>query len=141
MNGLASRTKTIILVSGFLTGSMIYAALTPQAALMTSFGTSLEGPLAEVMVRNWGALIGLIGALLMYGAFFPTHRLLIMTVAGLSKLTFIILMLTVGRPYLGQPVGIFVAIDILTVLLFAACGAEQLRDAKSRPPQSTASGL
>ena len=48
---------------------MVYAALAPQSALHSIFGSTLDGPLAEIVVRNWGALITLIGAMLIYGAF------------------------------------------------------------------------
>jgi hypothetical protein len=52
---------------GALTCTMVYAAIAPQAALRSTFGTTLEGPLAEVLVRNWGALIALVGAMLIRG--------------------------------------------------------------------------
>jgi cbb3-type cytochrome oxidase subunit 1 len=53
-----------MLVSDALTCSMIYAAIAPQAALRSSFGDSLKGPVAEIVVRNWGALVMLVGAML-----------------------------------------------------------------------------
>ncbi len=56
--------KWIMLVSGVLTCTMVYAAIAPQAMLRSRFGESLEGPLADLIVRNWGALIFLIGAML-----------------------------------------------------------------------------
>lgn len=40
-----------------LTCTMLYAAIAPQAALRSTFGESLDGPVAEIVVRNWGALI------------------------------------------------------------------------------------
>ncbi|MFN0062037.1 MAG: hypothetical protein ACKVPX_05930 [Myxococcaceae bacterium] len=53
---------------------MFYAALSPQAALLSTFGEALEGPVAEIVVRNWGALVGVVGLLLIYGAFNPPVR-------------------------------------------------------------------
>jgi len=120
MNALVARMKLIMLVSGLLTCTMLYAALAPQAALHSTFGDSLEGPLAEIVVRNWGALIALVGAMLIFGAFNPQSRPLILTVASLSKLTFIALVLTHGRHYLGQQAGVAIGIDFVMVLLFAA---------------------
>ena len=61
---LHASIKWIMLVSGALTCTMIYAAIAPQAMLRSTFGESLEGPLAELVVRNWGALIFLVGAML-----------------------------------------------------------------------------
>ena len=118
MSWIVGRIKWIMLVSGALTCTMLYAAIAPQAALRSSFGETLEGPVAEIVVRNWGALIALVGAMLIYGAYDPPGRRLILTVAGLSKATFIALVLMNGRQYLGHQVGVSVAVDLVMVLLF-----------------------
>ena len=55
--------KWIMLVSGLLTSTMIYAAIAPRAAMLSTFGEALDGPLTEIIVRNWGVLIALIGAI------------------------------------------------------------------------------
>ena len=68
----ASRTKPIMLITGLLTCTMIYALFFPDGALKSMFGESLGGTaLAQIVVRSWGALITLIGAMLIYGAFRP----------------------------------------------------------------------
>ena len=118
MNWIIANMKWIMVVSGALTCTMLYAAFAPQAALRSTFGESLEGPLAEIVVRNWGALIGLVGAMLIYGAYDPPGRPLILTVAGLSKLIFIGLVLTYGRQYLGHQAGVAIVIDLVVVLVF-----------------------
>ncbi len=118
MSWIIAKIKWIMLVSGGLTCTMFYAALAPQAALRSTFGETLEGPLAEVVVRNWGALITLIGVMLIYGAFKPTDRPLILTLAGISKLMFIGLILAQGSRYLGQQAGVAIAIDLVMVALF-----------------------
>jgi hypothetical protein len=110
--------KWIMLVSGALTCTMLYAAVAPQAALRSTFGETLDGPVAEVVVRNWGALIGLVGVMLIYGAFNVAARPLILAVAGVSKLTFIALILTVGTRFLGSSAGIAVVSDVIQVMLF-----------------------
>jgi hypothetical protein len=98
---------------------MIYAAVAPQAALVSTFGEGLDGPVAEVVVRNWGALIGLVGAMLIYGAFNPPHRRLVLTAAGLSKAVFIGLVLSHGNRFLTHQAGVAVVVDSLFVILFA----------------------
>jgi hypothetical protein len=118
MNWIVAGMKWIMLVSGVLTCTMVYAAIAPQAALQATFGETLQGPVAEIVVRNWGALITLIGAMLIYGAFHTWARPLVLTVAGLSKLTFIALILAFGRPFLGNQAGIAVVSDIVQVMLF-----------------------
>src|SRR5690349_8458563 len=112
--------KRIMLVSGALTFTMIYAAIAPEAALRSNFGEALAGPLAEIVVRNWGALIALVGAMLMYGAFQPRVRALVLAVAAVSKVLFIALVLTLGRQYLGRGVGAAVVIDAIMVVWFVS---------------------
>jgi hypothetical protein len=118
MNWVVNGMRWVMLLSGALTCTMVYAAVAPQAALRSTFGETLEGPLAEIVVRNWGALIALVGAMLIYGAFNPRSRPLILAVASISKLTFIALVLVHGRQYLGRQAGVAVAIDSLMVVLF-----------------------
>ena len=96
-------------VSGVLTCMMIYAAIAPQAALQSTFGETLQGPLAEIVVRNWGVLITVVGAMLIYGAYHPPSRRLVLTVAAVTKLVFILLVLSQGSRYLGQQAGIAIA--------------------------------
>jgi hypothetical protein len=118
MSWIVAKMKWIMLVSGVLTCTMIFAVIAPQAALRSTFGATLEGPLAEIVVRNWGALIALIGAMLIYGAFNPPMRPLVLTIAALSKLTFIGLVLAYGTQYLGQQAGVSIAVDLIMVVLF-----------------------
>jgi len=118
MNWIVANMKWVMLVSGALTATMFYAAIAPQAALRSTFGEALGGPLAEIVVRNWGALIALVGAMLIYGAFSPASRPLVLTVAGVSKLVFIGLVLTYGTQFLGQQVGVAMGIDLVMVVLF-----------------------
>ena len=120
MTWITGSIKWIMLVSGVLTCTMLYAAFAPQAALQSMFGDALQGPHAEIVVRNWGALIGLVGVMLIYGAFDPPGRPFILLVAGASKVVFIALVLAYGRQYLSGQFGVSVAIDSLMVLLFAA---------------------
>jgi hypothetical protein len=119
MRVIRANIKWIMLVSGLLTCTMIYAAIAPQAALRSTFGETLTGPVAEIVVRNWGVLIALIGAMLIYGAFNAAVRPLVLVVAGVSKLVFILLVLAQGSRYLGQQAGIAIAIDAVWVALFA----------------------
>ena len=119
MNWLVAKMKWVMLLSGALTLTMVQALIAPSAALRTTFGDTLEGPLAEIVVRNWGALIALVGAMLIYGAFRPQVRRLVLVVAGLSKVVFITLILTFGTQYLGKA-GVAIVVDSLMVLLFIA---------------------
>ena len=119
MSAIARHIRWIMVLSGTLTATMLHAAIAPDAAMRATFGATLEGPLAHLVVRNWGALIGLVGVMLIYGAFRPHVRALVLVVAGTSKVVFIGLVLSHGRRYLGQQAGIAVAIDLMMVCLFA----------------------
>jgi len=118
MSWIVDKIKWIMLVSGALTCTMLYAAVAPQAALHSTFGHTLDGPVAEIVVRNWGALITLVGVMLIYGAYKPASRPLIVTVAGVSKLIFIGLVIAQGSHFLGQQVVVAAAIDLIEVILF-----------------------
>jgi hypothetical protein len=119
MRIVTANIKWIMLVSGLLTCTMIYAAIAPQAALRGTFGEALTGPVAEIVVRNWSVLITLVGAMLIYGAFHAAVRPLVLVVAAASKLVFILLVLAHGSRYLGQQAGIAIALDAVWVALFA----------------------
>jgi hypothetical protein len=119
MSWVATHIRWIMLLAGALTCTMIYAAIAPQAALRATFGEALDGPVAEIVVRNWGVLITLIGAMLIYGAYHAPVRALVIAVAGTSKIVFIGLVLAHGGRFLGSA-GIAIAIDAVLVVLFVA---------------------
>jgi hypothetical protein len=68
MSWVVANIHRIIIVSGVLTMTMFYAALALEGALRSTSGESVSGPVADIVVRNWGALITLVGAMLNYGA-------------------------------------------------------------------------
>jgi hypothetical protein len=118
MNFATSYIKWIMLISGVLTLTVGFAAIAPQTALLSNFGESLDGPLANLIVRNWAILVTLMGAMLIYGAYNPAVRSLVLTAAGTSKIVFIGLVLSEGNRYLGHQAGPAIAFDALWVVLF-----------------------
>lgn len=109
--------KWIMLISGLITCSMVFAFIAPQMALEWTFGQSLQGPLAEIVVRSWGAVITLIGAMLIFGAFRPEHRSLVLVVATVSKLIFVGLVLSIGTQFLGKA-GVTIVFDGVIAVIF-----------------------
>jgi hypothetical protein len=93
MRWVVANIHRIMILSGLLTVTMIYAVLAADAALRSTFGESVSGPVADIVVRDWGALIALVGATLIYGARKPAMRPLALTIAGASKAIFIALVL------------------------------------------------
>lgn len=127
MQWIAKSLKWIMLVAGVLTCTMLYAAIDPLGALRATFGATLEdGPLVQIVVRNWGVLITLVGALLIYGAYRPTSRPLVLVLAVVSKLVFISLVLTYGQAYLGKA-GLTIGFDLVVVVLLALGLVQSLR--------------
>jgi len=115
---LRTSIKWIMLVSGAMTCTMVYAAIAPQAMLQSTFGETVDGPLAELVVRNWGVLIFLVGAMLIYGAFTPAVRPLVLTIAAASKIVFITLVLANG--FARGQAAVSLAVDFVMVIIFLA---------------------
>lgn len=110
----------IMRISGALTFTMLLSALSPQIGLQTTFGvTPTLEPFADIVVRNWGALIAMVGLLLLYAARRPELRPLVLVVAIASKVIFMALVVTLGQAYLGTA-GLAVVVDTVMVVLFAA---------------------
>lgn len=114
---IESNIKWVMIVVGALTCTMFYAVLYPHAALNSTFGASVEGALAEVVVRSWGMLVTLIGAILLYGAFVPACRILVLSIATISKIVFVALVVTLGNQYLDKA-SITIAFDSLASVIF-----------------------
>ena len=57
---------------------------------------TLNGDLANVIVRNWGFLVTGLGILLIYGAYNPQYRSLILIIASASKTVFIVSFISYG---------------------------------------------
>lgn len=106
-----------MLVSGIITCSMILSALHPSLGLTLTFGDTLNGDLANIIVRNWGALIALVGGMLIYGAYNEPNRNLVLVVASISKSTFVLLNFIYGSAYFAKS-GIALVFDSVLVILF-----------------------
>ena len=120
MSWIVANISRLMIVSGTVTLTMVYAAIAPEAALQSTFGESLSGPVASIVVRNWGALIALVGAMLIYSARNPAVRPFSLVIAGASKVIFIVLVLAYGTRFLAYQAGIAVLVDGVWVVLFAA---------------------
>ncbi len=120
MSIVVENVQWIMLVSGLLTLTMLQAVFSPRTAMQAIFGEEVAGPAAELVVRNWGALIAGGGAMLIYAAFNADWRPLVLIFTGVGKLMFIALVLSHGRKFLSRQAGVAVALDSVMVVLFAA---------------------
>ena len=119
MSAFIRQFRWVMLVAGVLTSTMLYAAIAPVASLQANFGEAIDGPLAQIVVRNWGVLIGLVGLMLIFGAFSEANRRMTLLIALVSKIAFIALVLTYGQQFLQFQVGTAVIVDSIIVALFA----------------------
>ncbi|MBK8304206.1 MAG: hypothetical protein IPK98_12665 [Chloracidobacterium sp.] len=121
MNFFVSNFKWLMLISGLLTCSMFLGLFAPQSSLLSNFGETMTGSAAnEIIVRNWGALIGLMGVMLVYGAFVEPVRKFALVIAGMSKTIFITLVLCYGKQYMSFGAGTAVIADAIMIVLYIA---------------------
>jgi len=119
MSKFLSIFKWIMALCGLLTCSMFLGLFSPEASLQMNFGeVPSSSPYENIIVRNWSALLGLTGIMLLYGAFKPSVRSYSLVIAGISKVIFITLVLTFGSQYLSHQVGTAVIVDSIMVILF-----------------------
>jgi len=118
MKIIRTNIKWIMLAAGALTCTMALAIVSPQAALQQTFGATLEGPLADVIVRSWGVLITLVGAMLIYAAYRPAHRQLVLLVAAVSKAALLALIAGPGSQYAATAIPVII-FDGLMVVIFS----------------------
>ena len=102
---------------GLLTCTMLQTVFAPETAVRNLFGEPLQGALANMIVRSWGVLITLIGLMLIYGAFNPKIRKFAAVIAAFSKMTYVILVISLGDPYLNNAVLVIGFDSIISLIL------------------------
>jgi hypothetical protein len=116
MNFIIKYFKWVMLVCGALTFTMIYGLIAPHAALESMFGASFDGALETIVVRSWSALIGLMGAALIYGAYSEKNRIFSISIVASSKVVFVSLMLLYGQEFIGTA-GMAIIMDCIFIIL------------------------
>ncbi|MFT5114981.1 MAG: hypothetical protein ACI8P9_004324 [Parasphingorhabdus sp.] len=116
MNIITKYFKWVMLVFGTLTFTMFYGLFAPQAALESMFGASFDGTLETLVVRSWSALVGLMGAMLIYGAYSENNRIFSISIVAVSKVIFVSLMFLYGQAFLGTA-GMAIIMDCIFIIL------------------------
>ena len=119
MTTLVDNMQWVLLICGLLTTTMIQAVFFPNGTMRAYFGESAATPAAEMLMRNWGALVAIGGVFLVYAAFTPALRPAALLSVGAGKLAFIVLMLSQPSRFLKGQGLIAVIIDSLMIALFA----------------------
>ena len=119
MRVLIANFKWIMFICGLLTCTMLVGLFSPESSLQSNFGEALVTGPENIIVRGWSALIGLMGIMLIYGAFKPAVRNYSLIIAGINKIIFIGLILIFGRQYMPFGLGTAIVADTIMILLFA----------------------
>lgn len=121
---MTARSEAVVkwglVIFGSVTLIMMGAVIAPSAVLEATFGTTVSDPLALMIVRSWGALIGLMGALLITAAWHPGQRFGSVLVVMVSKIVFLGLLVLYGQMYLRAAAGTIV-IDMAAIVFLAWC--------------------
>lgn len=116
MNFIVNNIQWVMILSGALTCTMVYAVFVPEKALKNTFGESISNPVTNLVVRSWGALITMIGIMLIYAAFDPQSREIAALIAGASKLIWCGLFVIFGSQYLKKG-GIMIGFDFFVAVV------------------------
>jgi hypothetical protein len=107
-----------MLSAGLVTCTTLAAVFSPQETLISMFGANLTEPLADLVVRSWGLLVFIMGALLIYGAFDEESRMLCVITAGISKIGFLLLISIFATNYI-KTLWVSVVFDLVVVFVLA----------------------
>jgi hypothetical protein len=118
MQFIVKNIKPIMLLSGVLTCSMVYAVFAPEVAVTNTFGEPITGPVANIVVRSWGALVTLMGIMLIFGAFNPPNRKFAAAIAAISKFIWVGLIFFLGGKFLGTA-GVVVGFDAAVAVILS----------------------
>jgi hypothetical protein len=98
---------------------MFLGLFSPESSLQSNFGEVLVTAPENLIVRGWSGVIGMMGIMLIYGAFHTAVRKFTLVIVGTSKILFIALGLAFGRQYLEFGLGTAMIVDSIMILLFA----------------------
>ncbi len=109
----------ILVVIGVITASPVITALNPNG-ITSLYNVAFEDNAVLLLVRHRQVMLGVLGAALVYGAFFYHLRMIVITAAVVSKLAFIGLCITTPDLTPGiQRVIYFDAVSIVLLLIAA----------------------
>jgi hypothetical protein len=85
---ITENIRLILMVTGALTTGTVGFFLLPRLLIQRVFGVEEIGPALTLVIRHWGLLLSLMGALLVYAAFEPSLRGPVMVAATIEKIIF-----------------------------------------------------
>jgi hypothetical protein len=85
---LAAHIELVLLLTGLATAGALVLFLAPATMMKMLFGQAPSDALSLLIVRHWGLLVGLVGALLFYAAYHAEVRVPTLIVAIVEKAAF-----------------------------------------------------
>src|SRR5215468_12649569 len=82
---LAAHIQLILLTTGLVTAGLLVVFVAPIPVMKVLFGQAPSDALSLLIVRHWGLLVCLVGALLIYAAYHPEVRVPTLIVAIVEK--------------------------------------------------------
>lgn len=116
---IAANLNILLVVTGVLTLGAALLFFTPDLILKVVFGVSSPDKVTRLVVRHWGLVVALVGALLVYAGYHPDLRVPVMVIAVIEKLALAGLVLgsSLRRRRL---LVIAVAADVVMAILYLA---------------------
>jgi hypothetical protein len=105
---LAAQIQLILLITGLVTAGAIVLFLAPVTVMKRLFGQAPSDALSLLIVRHWGLLVCLVGALLIYAAYHTEIRVPTMIVAIVEKVAFVLGMLI--SPFRRRPSAVLIGV-------------------------------
>jgi hypothetical protein len=82
---LAAHIELILLITGLATAGVLVVFVAPVPVMKVLFGQAPSDALSLFIVRHWGLLVALVGALLIYAAYHAEVRVPTLIVAIVEK--------------------------------------------------------
>lgn len=118
MDVLIAEFRWVMLAGGVLTSTMWLAAFAPQLGLRLLVGEAPSGALPLMLARMFGLMVGMNGLMLIWGAFHPEVRPVVLLYATAGKAAFVAIV--ASNPDWRSKAMFGLAVDSLLVLLFGA---------------------
>ena len=85
---IAAQIEPILIVTGAATALAVAQFVAPPQLLRLTYGQAPTDAASLMLARHWGLLIGCVGVLLIYSAFYTPVRVPVMVFAVIEKVAF-----------------------------------------------------
>jgi hypothetical protein len=82
---IGAHIELILVITGAITAIALLQFIAPAPVLRMIYGKAPTDEVGLAVARHWGLLVFLVGALLIYAAFYPSIRKPVMVIAVIEK--------------------------------------------------------